>query len=82
MKYLQVELLREMRYTWQQVADVLMISRSTLWRRLTELGFPMSSYSDISDSELDGVMELLIADFPRNGIVRRVGCIFFSPSSF
>ena len=52
MKYLQVELLREMRYTWQQVADVLMISRSTLWRRLTELGFPMSSYSDISDSEL------------------------------
>ena len=33
----------------------------------------MSSYSDISDSELDGVMELLIADFPRNGIVMMWG---------
>ena len=28
-------MLREMHYTWQQVADVLMVSRSTLWRRLT-----------------------------------------------
>ena len=58
-----------MRYTWQQVADVLMISRTTLWRRLTDLGLPLSSYSDISDSELDAVMEILVKDFPRNGIV-------------
>ena len=69
----QVELLRGMRYTWQQVADVLMISRTTLWRRLNELGIPLSSYSDINDSELDGVMEIIIKDFPRNGIVMMWG---------
>ena len=69
----QVELLREMRYTWQQVADVLMISRTTLWRRLTDLGLPLSSYSDISDSELDAVMEILVNDFPTNGIVMMWG---------
>ena len=62
-----------MHYTWQQVADVLMVSRTTLWRHLTQLGIPLSSYSSISDSELDGVMELLVKDFPSNGIVMMWG---------
>lgn len=57
--YLQVELLREMRYTWQEVADVLMMSRTTLWRRLKDVDIPLSLYNDITESELDGVMELL-----------------------
>lgn len=48
-----------MRYTWQQVADVLMMSRTTLWRRLKEVGMPLSLYNDITESELDGVVELL-----------------------
>ena len=65
-----MELLKD---TWEQVADVLMVSRTTLWRRLTEIGISLSSYSDISDSELDGVMELLVRDFPRNGIVMMWG---------
>ena len=73
MIYIQVDLLREMRYTWQQVADVLMISRTTLWRRLTELRVPLASYSDISEHELDGVMQLLVRDFPRNGVVMMWG---------
>ena len=62
-----------MRYSWQKVADVLMISRTTLWRRLSELDIPLSSYSDITNAELDGVMELLVKDFPRNGIVMMWG---------
>lgn len=62
-----------MHYTWQQVADVLLMSRTTLWRRLTELRIPLSSYSDISDHELDCVMQLLVRDFPRNGTVMMWG---------
>lgn len=62
-----------MHYTWEQVADVLMISRSTLWRRLTELGCPISSYTSINDTELDGVVELLVGDFPNYGIVMMWG---------
>ena len=50
-----------------------MLSRTTLWRRLTELGIPLSSYSDISNEELDGVMELLVKDFPNTGIVMMWG---------
>ena len=69
----QVELLREMSYTWQQVADVLMISRSTLWRRLTLLGIPISKFSNLSDTELDGVVELFVRQFPNYGIVMMWG---------
>lgn len=62
-----------MRYTWQQIAHVLMMSRTTLWRRLKEVGMPLSMYTDITDSELDGVMELLVRNFPANGIVMMWG---------
>ena len=62
-----------MRYTWNDVAEVLMISRTTLWRRLREMNFPLSSYSDISDSELDAVVSLLVERFPQNGIVMMWG---------
>ena len=62
-----------MYYTWQQVADVLMVSRSTLWRNLARLGINLPPHSNISDSELDGVMELLVRDFPNNGIVMMWG---------
>ena len=70
---MQVELLREMRYSWDRIADVLMVSRTTLWRHLNELGLNLSSYSDITDSELDGVMEMLVGNYPRNGIVMMWG---------
>ena len=46
-----------------------MVSRSTLWRRFTEMGVPMNWYTNLSDIELDSVMEILVRDFPRNGIV-------------
>ena len=62
-----------MHYSWQQVADVMMVSRCTLWRRLTELGIPLSTFSNISDNELDGVVELLVKDFPNYGIVMMWG---------
>jgi len=58
-----------MRYTWSAVADVLMISRTTLWRRLRKMDISLSSYTDISDSELDAVMSLLVSRFPQNGIM-------------
>ena len=62
-----------MRYTWSTVADVLMISRTTLWRRLSEMNIPLSSYTTISDADLDAVLSLLIERFPQNGIVMMWG---------
>ena len=46
-----------------------MISRTTLWHRLSEMDIPLSSYTGISDSDLDAVVSLLVSRFPQNGIV-------------
>ena len=70
---LQVELLREMRYSWSEVADVLMISRTTLWRKLNDMNIPLSSYTTISNSDLDSVMSVLVSRFPQNGVVMMWG---------
>ena len=52
----QLEFLREMKLSWQECADALFISRTTLWHRLRELKY-MPTYSDIADADLDTVVE-------------------------
>ena len=49
-----------MKLTWEQCAEVLMVSRTTLCR---ELGY--RSYSDISPGELDAVIERLAQQYPK-----------------
>ena len=62
-----MEFLREMRLTWDQCADVLMISRTTLWRRCHELGISLNPSTSISDSDLDTVLQRLAQQHPRCG---------------
>ena len=62
-----------MRLTWDQCADVLMISRTTLWRRCHELGITLQSTSNISDSEVDAVMQRLVNQYPRCGTIMMWG---------
>ena len=52
-------MLHVMHYTWQYLAEVMMVSRSTLWIRLTELGIPFLTLSIITNTELDRVVKLL-----------------------
>ena len=65
-------MLRELKYTWEQIASTLMIGRTTLWRRLRELGVS-SAYTQLNDVELDEVMYTLIRRFPNNGVVMMWG---------
>ena len=51
-----VELLRNGGYSWQHIADVFSVSRTTLWRRIIESGMPINNYTDISDSDLDSLV--------------------------
>ena len=54
-----------MRLTWQQCADILLVSR-TLWRHCQELGLnTRRNYSNIVDDELDAVMEMLTQRYSR-----------------
>ena len=62
-----VELLRSCGYTWNEVADALQVSRSTIWRRLKEAGIHLQRYSDISDHELDSIVERFQRENPNYG---------------
>ena len=64
---LWIETLRELRYTWEQISSALMVSRTTIWRHFQQLGLQMSSYTQITDSDLDCVMATLVRRFPNNG---------------
>lgn len=66
-------MMRELGYGWQQISSALMVSRTTLWRRLRDLGIQTSMYTTISDSELDSVMSGLVSRFPQNGITMMRG---------
>ena len=59
-----------MRLSWQQCAHILLMSRTTLWRRCRELGISVStSFSTISANELDVTVWKLVQDYPRCGTI-------------
>ena len=54
--------LRSLGYTWKEISSLLILSCSTLWRRVAELGIrEQTRYSNISDEELDQVIRSFIA---------------------
>ena len=65
--------MRELAFTWDEIAAVLMVSRATLWQRIKELGVNTTGYSDISEAELDSVITTLVQDYPNNGITMMWG---------
>ena len=64
-----VELLRGVGYTWNEVAGALLISRTTLWRKLKESGVTLEKYATISDDELDQRVRALQLHYPHCGLV-------------
>ena len=63
----QVELLRNAGYTWQDIAQYLQVSRSTLWRRLHEGNLRFDRYTDISDHDLDRIVTTIQDEHPNFG---------------
>ena len=63
-----IEFLRGLRFSWTNVAKVLGISRSTLYRRLEEEGISREThYSDMSDSDLDSLVREIKRAHPNDG---------------
>ena len=65
----QVELLRTVGYSWQEVADAIGASRTTVWRHLQEQNITLSSYTDISDQDLYDLVRTIQRNFPNAGLV-------------
>ncbi len=63
--------LRNLHFKWTDIANSLGISEKTLRRRAKEWNIP--TYSDITDSELDRVVNSYLQDFPTAGDVMIIG---------
>ena len=64
----EVELLRSLRFSFTDIAEVLDISRATLYRRLQEEGLSSDcTYSDISDNDLDDYLIKIKHNHPNDG---------------
>ena len=64
----EIELLRNLRFSWTHIAKLLDISRSTLYRRLEEEGISLNTaFSNISDGDLDRVIREIKATHPNDG---------------
>ena len=63
-----IEFLRQLRFTWTRIAQILGISRSTLYRRLDEEELSIHlTYTVISDADLDWLIESIKAVHPNDG---------------
>ena len=60
--------MREARFTWKEISESLLVSRTTLWRRLKQCGYSFRGYTDISDRELEDVLRGLQQRYPNTGL--------------
>ena len=64
----EIELLRNLQFSWTHIAKLLDISQSTLYRRLEEEGVSLNTaFSNISDGDLDRVIREIKATHPNDG---------------
>ena len=59
-----VELMHSSGFTKSEIAKALLISRTTLWRRLREQGIHLDSYSELSDDDLDELVRCIHSRHP------------------
>ena len=58
-----------MKLSWEDCADVLLVSRTTLWRRARELGITQPITYEVSDPDLDAVVEKIVHGAPSCGTI-------------
>ena len=64
-----VEFLRGVGYTWNEISKALLVSRTTVWKKLKEANVSLNKYSDISDVSLDQQVSQLQTQYPHCGQV-------------
>ena len=70
----QLRFLIDHRFTVQEIASLLGVGVRTVERRMHEFGLSIgSSYSTITDAELDSVVESILRSFPYAGYQRMSG---------
>ncbi len=62
----EVEALRELNFSWTKIADILGVSRATLYRKVEESGVSTNDRSTISDGNLDNIVVGIKRDQPHD----------------
>ena len=65
----EVEYLRSLGFSWTNIALLLGISRSTLYRRMESSGLTLQGYSTCADDELDRIVNQIKTTYPNDGEV-------------
>ena len=63
-----MEVIRDLRmlgFTWTKIANILNVSRQTLYRHLNSSG--LIGFTDVTDEELDGIIQSYKATHPNDG---------------
>ena len=68
-----VEFLLSLSLSMTKVADILKVSRSTIYRRMKEENRVLGSYSSITDAALDTLIISIKRDHPNDGEVMVAG---------
>ena len=64
----EIEYLRTLHFSWTKIANILSISRSTLYRRLEDNHLSRDiRFAEISDREIDRIIRAIKADHPNDG---------------
>ena len=63
----QLQYLRSISFSWTAIADMLMVSRMTVYRRRAEYGMLDEPHSSISDQELNEKVQQILVQHPQVG---------------
>ena len=69
----QIELYLQYGFTQQKIAEMLHVSAKTLGRRIKEYGIELSSFTDLTDTQLDEMISSILDTFPNCGSKRMSG---------
>ena len=65
--------LRKLNYSWSKIAQMLGISRQTLYRRLKEFNISTCDFTDVLPQELDEIVKEVKVQYPNDGEVMLKG---------
>ena len=72
----KLQFLLNMRFRSGEISSMLCVSESTVKRRIREFeSFVRPRYSDISDDDLDHIVERIMREFPKSGYNRMTGLL-------
>ena len=62
-----IEFLRTLKFSYTKIAEILKVSRSTLYRKMEEEGVSFNQYSQVSDQVLDDIVTRIKRSHPNDG---------------